>query len=71
VNRPARERWTIRIEPLPCEVPAPNRIRSALKVLLRRFGLRCTAILDGPPAQAASGAAGAEPAGGPSPKERP
>jgi hypothetical protein len=45
----ARERWTFTIEPLPCAVPAVNRVRSALKVLLRRFGLRCTAILDETP----------------------
>ena len=47
MSHPARDTWTIRVEPLPSEVPAPNRIRSALKVLLRRFGLKCVAIPDG------------------------
>lgn len=40
----SRDRWTIVIEPLPCDVPAVNRVRSALKILLRRFGLRCVAL---------------------------
>lgn len=42
----ARDPWILRIEPLPCEVPAVNRVRSALKLLLRRFRLKCTAILE-------------------------
>jgi hypothetical protein len=67
VSTPAREQpWTFIIEPLPHEVPAANRVRSALKILLRRFGLKCTALIGTPPetpktthqpAQAASGSA--------------
>ena len=49
MTRPARQRWTFRIEPLPSEVPPVHRVRSALKVLLRSFGLKCVAVLDLPP----------------------
>ena len=48
MSSPARERWTIRIEPLASTVPAINRVRSALKVLLRAFRLKCTAVLVAP-----------------------
>lgn len=43
--------WTFTITPLPSDVPAANRVRSALKVLLRRFGLRCTAVVEAPAAE--------------------
>src|SRR5262245_27093948 len=46
MSSPARERWSIRIEPLASTVPAINRVRSALKVLLRAFRLKCTAVLN-------------------------
>lgn len=29
---------------VPCDVPAPNRLRSVLKRLLRTYGFRCTRI---------------------------
>jgi hypothetical protein len=37
------------IEPLPGKVPGVHRVRSALKVLLRSFGLRCVAVVEAPP----------------------
>jgi hypothetical protein len=45
---PRLERWIFTITPLPHRVPAVHRIRSALKLLLRCFGLRCVAVLDLP-----------------------
>jgi hypothetical protein len=45
----SRERWVFTIEPLPSDTPAVNRVRSALKVLLRRFGLKATAVREAPP----------------------
>jgi hypothetical protein len=73
---PKLETWTFRIVPLPNRVPAANRVRSALKVLLRSFGLRCTAILDlppdpaGTPTLAPAGSGTVKPAGEPSPATR-
>jgi hypothetical protein len=48
VTRPARERWTFIIEPLPSGVPTVHRVRSALKMLLRVFRLRCVAVVEVP-----------------------
>ena len=47
--RRPRERWVFTIEPLPGKVPGVHRVRSALKVLLRSFGLRCVAVVEAPP----------------------
>jgi hypothetical protein len=43
------ETWVFRFEPLPHEVPSVHRVRSVLKISLRKFGLKCTAILELPP----------------------
>jgi hypothetical protein len=48
MTRTARERWIFTIEPLVSPTPAVNRVRSALKVLLRRFGLKCVTVRDAP-----------------------
>lgn len=36
--------FTIELRALPDDVPAVNRLRSALKVLLRRFRLHCVSV---------------------------
>ncbi len=39
-----RERFTVDLEALPDDAPAAVRLKQALKIFLRRFGLRCTWI---------------------------
>lgn len=43
-----RERYLIELEALADDVPAIHRLRAALKVLLRRFGLRCVRSVELP-----------------------
>ena len=45
------ERFGVELEALPDDTPAAVRLKQALKIFLRRFGLRCTYI--GPPRDAA------------------
>ena len=41
--------FRLTLTPTPGEVPAVNRLRSALKVLLRSFGLRALEVVELPP----------------------
>lgn len=59
-------RWTIQIQPVPgWSVPPIVRLRGALKVLLRTFGLRCVSILEDDTCDAPAGAATADGADAP------
>ncbi len=41
-----KEKYRLTLQALPSNVPAINRLRSALKSLLRTFGLRCLVVED-------------------------
>ena len=49
--------FTLELEPLPTgwRTPPEQRLRLALKVLLRAFGLRCTVVKAVPPPEPAPG----------------
>jgi hypothetical protein len=40
----SRRRFRLALEAIESEIPAHVRLKAALKSLLRRFGLRCTAV---------------------------
>ncbi len=41
-----RTRFTITLESVPSDIPATARLKQALKVLLRGFGLRCVTAVE-------------------------
>ena len=44
-----RTRFTIELEAVPSDIPAAARLKRALKVLLRGFGLRCVTAVETQP----------------------
>ena len=43
------ERFTITLESVPSDIPAAARLKRALKMLLRGFGLRCVTAVETQP----------------------
>jgi hypothetical protein len=60
-RHPGGERFRLELEALADDVPAAIRLRRALKLLLRTFGLRCRSAADPTPRQLTVGGLAADP----------